>query len=90
MPSLDKEQNIRNISIESVDGEMMMSFVRDIYTTKEKDISLGTQCLYILAAWGGTVLSYSPVNFSKHLSTEVIDQLICLQVCKGLNCLKVV
>ncbi len=86
MPSYDAEQDIRNTSMESENGEMMMSFVRDIYTTKQSDSTLGSQCMYILSAWGGNVLSYStPATFSKHTEKGVISQLICLQQCTGLN-----
>ena len=85
MPTYDEIQDLRNISMSSEDGIMIMSFVRNFDTKHADDYNLA-QCLFLLGAWGGSVTSYiSPAQFTKHPSTNRgdIKKLLCLHECTG-------
>ena len=68
------------------DGVMMMSFTRDVTAMNVDDFSLVVRCMFIVTAWGGPVTSYgTPAQFGKHTQKGVIENLMCLQSCPGIN-----
>ena len=83
-PRYDIQQNIRNTSINFIDGEMTMIFIRDIISTDVNNDTDLSRCVYLLRAWGGDVTNFtSPALFNKHVNNDVFNQQICLQDCVG-------
>ena len=85
LPTFDSQQNLENTEINIQDGITTMSFRRALVTTDDNNQDLDlNQCVYLLSAWGGSVINYnSPAIFGYHPNRGVFSTQLCLQDCEG-------